>query len=128
MVPQATIKVVKVSIGKKSGVVVNLNDIPVRFKKLSARLNFFVLYEIMFDIFIVRLTLERLEIFLKFHKEEARLSYRDKHATLPMISAHPRPRKNTGQTDSEDFTDILSSVAVSSGEKIIDNMSIVWTK
>lgn len=114
---EETTKVVTLMNCKKSGVIGKVTNVLVFFEQLEARMEFFVLENVPFDLVIGRPTMKRFGGVLDFRAEEVRLDYGGQTAALPMVAKYSQSQLDQDGTDSEDFTsDWDGDIAVSEGK------------
>lgn len=74
------------------------------FEKLHVRINFVVLKNVLSDLLVERARLKRLGGVLDIKSEEVRTPYKEKEATLLVVSEYSQTRSLIDKTDSENFT------------------------
>lgn len=101
---EVTKKIITVATGEQFVVEGKLNDIPVRFGRSKAHLDFTVLPNVAFDVVIDRSTLIRLCSVLDLTREKMRCDCDGVQKSLLMVSGCTRPRKPTVVTNSTHIT------------------------
>lgn len=102
--PIETSRVVMVAMRAKSRTVRRLAKVPVMFEEMWANLDFIVLKNVSFDVFIGRPSIKRFWSVLNFPAEVVRFKYREETTFLTMIPEYIRFKNVTGTTDKGGFT------------------------